>query len=365
MNQILSRICRRITLSVVVFSTIALSAQDRTLSQVAPSRDGAPPIVLTQSLHSSFTVQEVATVGMTVSDMDRAIEFYSQVLSFEVISDVEVYGSEYERLVGVFGARMRVVQMQLGDEVIELTDYLTPEGRSIPPDSRSNDLWFQHVAIVVSDMEQAFQWLRQHNIQFVSTAPQRLPDSIPAAAGIEAFYFQDPDAHNLEIIYYPPGKGDPRWQTATDQLFLGIDHTAIAVANTDESLRFYRDLLGLRIAGTSENYGTEQEYLNNVFGARLQITGLRSSQGLGIEFLEYLAPSTGRPFPADAQSNDLVNWQITLVVDDVDAAAQRLREAGYPFVSTGVTSLSHSALGFRQAFLVRDPDGHVVRLIER
>ena len=46
---------------------------------------------------------------MTVSDMDRSVEFFSKVLSFEKVSDIEVAGSEYERLQGVFGARMRIV----------------------------------------------------------------------------------------------------------------------------------------------------------------------------------------------------------------------------------------------------------------
>ena len=81
--------------------------------------------------------------------------------------------------------------------------------------------------------------------------------------------FKDPDGHPLEIIRFPPGKGDPRWQNPGDRLFLGIDHTAIVVADTDAALRYYRDILGLRVAGQSENYGTEQEHLNNVFGASL------------------------------------------------------------------------------------------------
>jgi catechol 2,3-dioxygenase-like lactoylglutathione lyase family enzyme len=57
-------------------------------------------------------------------------------------------------------------------------------------------------------------------------------------------------------------------------LFLGIDHTAIVVWDTEASVKFYRDLLGLHVAGESENYGTEQEHLNNVFGAHLRITAL-------------------------------------------------------------------------------------------
>src|SRR5881296_2415020 len=67
-------------------------------------------------------VKSVETVGMTVSNMDRSVEFFSKVLSFEQVSDVEVHGAEYEKLQGVVGARTRVVRMKLGGEVIELTE---------------------------------------------------------------------------------------------------------------------------------------------------------------------------------------------------------------------------------------------------
>src|SRR5499427_298402 len=268
----------------------------------------------------------VESIGLTVSDMDRAVEFYSA-LTFQKISDVEVLGDEVEHLEGVFGARMRIVRMQLGNEYLDLTQYLAPPGRPIPVDSRSNDLWFQHIAIVVRDMDQAFARVRALKVQFVSTGPQTLPPSIKPAAGIKAFYFRDPDQHDLEIIYFPPGKGDPRWQKKTDKLFLGIDHTAIGISSTDASLKFYRNLLRLRKVGESENFGTEQEHLNQIFGAHLHITGMRAETGPGVEFLEYLTPRDGRPRPADTRANDLVHWQTVVRTDDVEGLAAKLRGA--------------------------------------
>src|SRR5690349_6059171 len=76
---------------------------------------------------TSSVVQAVDAVGMTVSDIDRSVAFFTDVLTFEKTSDIELAGSEYERLQGVFGLRMRVVRMRLGDEQIELTQYLTPQ----------------------------------------------------------------------------------------------------------------------------------------------------------------------------------------------------------------------------------------------
>ena len=320
------------------------------------------------ALFGSFALAQSAQisvdgVGITVGDIDRSVAFYSA-LTFEKVSDIEVLGEQYEHLEGVFGARMRIVRMQLGKEHIDLIQYLAPPGRPIPVDSRSNDLWFQHIAIVVGDMDQAFAKLRELNVQFVSTAPQTLPPSIPAAAGIKVFYFRDPDEHNLEVIHFPPGKGDARWQDKTDKLFLGIDHTAIGISNTDASLKFYRDLLGMRKTGESDNFGNEQEHLNQVAGAHLRITGMRAGSGPGVEFLEYLRPRDGRPRPSDVHANDVVHWQTVVMTDDIDLLAKKLRDAHVGFVSPGVTLVPKDKLGFSKGALVGDPDGHDVLLIQ-
>ena len=236
----------------------------------------------------------------------------------------------------------------------------------IPSDARSNDRTFQHVAIVVSDMAKAYARLREAKAVHASTGPQKLPAWNPNAGGIEAFYFKDPDGHALEVIWFPDGKGDPRWHRprASDALFLGIDHTAIVVADTDASLKLYRDVLGLRVAGTSENWGDEQEHLNAVFGARLRITGLRGATGPGVEFLEYLVPGDGRPYSESSRANDLWYWQTRLAVGDAAAAEKALFSARARFVSTGARTLPDSRLGFTRALVVRDPDGHALELTE-
>lgn len=315
---------------------------------------------------ASASVREVAYAGFTVSDLERSVRFFEEVLGFEAVFRTEVEGEAYERLQGVFPLRMRVARLRLGSEAIELTEYLAPAGRPIDvAGMRSNDRTFQHVAIVVRDMDRAYARLREAGVRHVSSGPQRLPDWNPNAGGIRAFYFRDPDGHVLEIIWYPPGKGDPRWQAGGERLFLGIDHTAIVVRDTERSLAFYQDLLGLRVAGESENWGPEQERLNAVFGARLRITGLRAEGGHGVEFLDYLSPGGGRDAPPDARASDIGHWQTTLVVGDVDAVAARLREGGHLFISPGAVDLPEAELGFRRALLVRDPDGHALRLVER
>ena len=305
-------------------------------------------------------VDAVDSIGMTVSDLDRSVEFYSRVLSFEKVSESEVDGSDYEHLEGVFGLRMRTARMRLGDEFIELTEFLAPKGRPAPVDTRANDRWFQHIAIITSDMDRAYKRLRENKVQHASSGPQRLPDWNKNAGGIQAFYFRDPDGHFLEVLAFPPDKGNAKWHRGNGDLFLGIDHTAIVISDTDASLRFYRDALGLKIVGESENFGPEQERLNNVFGARLRITSLRAASGPGVEFLEYLAPAGGRPYPPEEQANDLIHWQTKFLGASAAQAELELRRVRSAFVSTGVVQPPFA----QKSIVVRDPDGHVIQITQ-
>jgi catechol 2,3-dioxygenase-like lactoylglutathione lyase family enzyme len=319
-------------------------------------------------------VREVGAIGLTISDLDRALPFYTNTLPFELTAIITAQGEEQDALLGLSGTRTRTADLRLGDEHITLTEHLTNKGRPFPPDSRSFDHWFQHIAIVVRDMDAAYEHLRRHKVKHVSTAPQTLPAWNRDAGGIKAFYFRDPEDHVLEIIWFPPDKGDPKWQRPTTNLFLGIDHTAIVVADTDRSLAFYRDFLGLRVAGGAENYGVEQEHLNQVFGARLRITALRADRGPGIEFLEYITPPGGRPLPPDARANDLVFWHTRLWVDGLDRLTGNLSAPPTKCVSTRTVNLDVAEANLALAafargastsrsIIVRDPDGHALQLV--
>src|SRR6516164_648634 len=265
--------------------------------------------------HGAPAGDAVDHIMIPVSRLDRAVAFYTGALSF-VAGDPEASSG---------------LVLHLGKEKIEL---IQRDGRPIPAGSRSNDLWFQHLAIVVSDIDKAYAAVRRAGAMPISRQPQLLPAWNPNAGGIRAVYFRDPDGHPLELIQFPPGKGQPRWQKK-DRLFLGIDHSAIAVSDTDQSVAFYRDFLGLRISGASDNWGIEQEGLSAVPGAHVRITTLRVSSSPGVELLHYLMPTDGRPMPADTTADDL--WAEEIVLRAARAA--------------------HSG-EWR-----RDPDGHAVGLI--
>ena len=296
---------------------------------------------MTDRLTSAQPAAEVAAVALTVSDAPAAARFFEAALDFEVVSDLD----EHVTTGG------RSITVRLGSEIIVLHER-RPLGRPVPVDSRSNDLWFQHVAIVVSDIRAACARLDALGIQNTSPTPQQLPAWNPNAGGIEASYLRDPDGHPFELIGFPPDKGDARWRS-TERLLLGIDHTAIVVSSTDAGLRFYRDGLGLDVLGRSENWGPEQERLSGVPGARVRITSLRGVAGPGVEFLHYLSPVTGRPSPADSRPEDLWHVETRFQTTDVEGVLDRLRS-----VVSGIDATA-SADG---AVHLRDPDGHALSL---
>jgi hypothetical protein len=102
----------------------------------------------------------------------------------------------------------------------------------------------------------------------------------------------------------------------------------------------------------------EQEHLNNVFGARLRITTLRAAKGPGVELLEYLAPTDGRPYPANSHANDLWHWQTVYTTSGIDDGAALLREFHGAMISSGIVTDAH----WGSSLAVRDPDGHALIL---
>lgn len=340
---------------------LACSPIPTTPSAVVPSGAGEGGVSRARA-EAPLGFPTVRALALTVSDLDRSVAMF-EALGFRLLDERYARGSAFGVWAGIAGAEMRAVRLALGAEQVELRQFVTPPGRTIPSDIRSNDQIFQHMAIVVSDMDLAFERLRGiAGVELVSEAPQTLPWSNPDAAGIRALYFRDRDHHNLELIWFPEGKGARRWHAERTGLFLGIDHSAIAVTDSARSARFYESL-GFVVSGRSLNRGVEQARLSGVPGARVQITGYTAESGPGVEFLSYLEPGPGRPAPPDPTVTDLWHWEIHIEVADLRAALESV--AAHGGTADTVTDISTLEPGYHLASLVRDPDGHYLQLLQR
>ena len=258
---------------------------------------------------------EIVRISRVVADLDRAQDFYQHALTFRPVAREPVDDAVAAAL-GI--GRAEQAPLWLGAQQIALVRCEQP-GRDYPADSRSNDLWFQHLAIVVSDMDAAYAHLTAHaGWRAISEGG---PVTLPVANdGVRAFKFRDPDGHPLELIWFPPGVGREVWRPhGVAGLFLGIDHTAVAVASTSRAVPFYSGL-GFAVSARSQNDSPEQSRLDGFADAKARITALRppASDGPGVELLGYDPP--GRETPAPSSS---VPWPSSSVPSPSSSGSTR------------------------------------------
>ena len=312
---------------------------------------------------SSIQAQRIQAIDLTVTEIDPAILFYTKALCFVVISDIRVTEKSSGSALEMSQTPIRIATLKLGDEQIRLIQYLDSQGEPIPPDSQSNDLWFQHLAIVVSDMDRAYAHLQSFPIEAISTSPQTIPPENKEAADIQAFKFRDLDRHPLELIWFPADKGQKKWHQKSDQLFLGIDHTAIAITNTEQSLQFYRDFLGMRVDGGSFNWQAAQARMDALPKAKVRITALRPIQGgLGIELLDYIEPANGRPIPADLKPSDIAYAQVELIVNQM---THQFDQSRIQYIPQDSNQIENASGWNHPSYRIKDPTGHFLVLIPK
>jgi catechol 2,3-dioxygenase-like lactoylglutathione lyase family enzyme len=256
-------------------------------------------------------------IELTVRSLAEAERFYGEALGFEPWGVCEI-DPAMATLLGA--ASIRQSTLRRGEQEIALQE-VHPAGRDYPLDATAADQIFQHFALVTSDMAGSYARLQHFHPAPISTdGPQHLP---ARSGGATAFKFRDPDGHPLELIQFADGHAG------------GIDHSAIAVADTSRSIAFYRDTLGLQVAARQMNTGVEQDALDGLSGVAVEVVALAPAQASPhVELLGYRSP-TCRPNPP-MQPSDIAATRLVLEVSGLSADARRL---------------------------IQDPDGHFLRLV--
>jgi len=296
----------------------------------------------------------IARVSLTTAAPEATAAFLRDALGFAQTGVEERAGEAFACATGLPGARAQVRLLRLGGQEIELVAF-AEKGRPYPPGSTSRDPWFQHMAIVVSDMRAAHARLvAQVGWTPISTSgPQRLPDG---SGGVTAFKFRDPEGHPLELLEFPPHRTPPAWQGSRGaDPCLGIDHSAIAVADTARSVTFY-GALGFIVSGGSLNRGAEQERLDGLPGAEVEVSALQAGAGdvPHLELLCYRAPPAGRHAQAEVRDNDVAATRLIL---EAQPGTLPDRPTPGPDAPSSSECFAPAESG-RHAVLVRDPDGH-------
>lgn len=143
--------------------------------------------------------------GLTVSDLERSVAWYCNVLGLNEVHR-QVGDNDYTRgLVGVPGASIRVAQLSLAEQpgswpsshVVELVEYVEAGGEHVSP--RPNDIGACHLAFVVDDIDEMCR-------RVLSSGGTLRNEPVAVTEGVnqgsKACYLHDPDGHTLEFMQY-------------------------------------------------------------------------------------------------------------------------------------------------------------------
>jgi catechol 2,3-dioxygenase-like lactoylglutathione lyase family enzyme len=277
--------------------------------------------------------RSIAGFGLTTPDASRLATFYAAAFGCQFGPRERLQGAPFERLMGVRGGAWRQ-RLTVSEQSIELLQFDDP-GAPYPPTSSPIERVFQHLALVVADIHRALERLAATAgwTPISMFGPQRLPAS---SGGVTAYKFRDPDGHPLEFLEFPAADTPARWQHRGQSTeVLGIDHSAMSVADTATSLAFYRSH-GFAPTTHSLNQGSEQASLDGIPNPHVDVTALAARRP--DPHLELLCYQGNAPRGSGAAAaNDVAATRIIMVIDATAAATEE--------------------------FMIHDPDGHRLQFV--
>jgi hypothetical protein len=175
-----------------------------------------------------------------------------------------------------------------------------------------------------------------------------------SSGGVTAYKFRDPEGHPLELIAFPDGAAPASWQKYSVAECLGIDHSAISIAVTGRSVEYYGGV-GLKRTGGSFNVGPEQDKLDDIVSASVEVTALAPPQipTPHVELLCYRGGFDGET--ALPQANDVAATRLVMRVEN-EAALRGLCAQSPGTLMSGPVRFERGAL----RAILRDPDGHLL-----
>jgi catechol 2,3-dioxygenase-like lactoylglutathione lyase family enzyme len=143
-------------------------------------------------------ITSVNHTSFTVSDLDRSISFYRDLLGMELISLAGRDPGFVERITGIPGADVKIAYLQAPGHRLELIQYFRPPGKRL--DLRTNNVGCAHLGFNVDDLPRMYAELKAKGVHFKSE-----PQEVPAGPnkGTKAVYFMDPDGIPLELLQTP------------------------------------------------------------------------------------------------------------------------------------------------------------------
>jgi catechol 2,3-dioxygenase-like lactoylglutathione lyase family enzyme len=304
-------------------------------------------------------------VGIGVSDMDRSLKFYGELLGFtEVMFDYTGSLPGMEKVTGKPETKARVVMLKnqntgpVGLGMIKLVQLLPPD-KPEPCTVVDTTIWGDiGVAEVCFNTcvgaARVFDKLMEKGVKAVLTPG---PDYVFSPYGIVGHfaYMRDPDNGLLEFIDWEMGKS-----LGTEPRVEGVNHVGFGVSDMDRSLKFYRELgfTDLVFDHTGPVYSMATMFPPNPPNIRCPM--IANYYGAWIEPVQLLPPY--KPTAFKKSWGHLGSMEFAVGVSNIEKAYEELQKKGIKFLSPPQTVEVPSGQ-WKYAYVV-EPDNLYVSLIE-
>jgi glyoxylase I family protein len=156
---------------------------------------------MSTSKEKAFRVVAADHTGISVSNLQRSLAFWRDVLGFEFSHSAHQTGELAREITGIRYAEIKLAVLKApGGHKIELLEYLQPADRKQTADHRPCDLGSVHVALLVDDLDAVLEriaasgWKTAGKPQTLKTGPN---------AGKRVVYVRDPDGTTIEFMQVP------------------------------------------------------------------------------------------------------------------------------------------------------------------
>ena len=139
-------------------------------------------------------------LAVTVSDMDRSLHFYQDLLGMTQVASHDLEGETISRMAGKANVRLKVVRLvcpETPNIQIDLQQYLEPKGKM--SDSQLGDVANSHFCVEVENIQKSYKDLKAAGVEFVSDPVEF---DLAEEGKIGCVFFKDPDGYVLELVGY-------------------------------------------------------------------------------------------------------------------------------------------------------------------
>jgi catechol 2,3-dioxygenase-like lactoylglutathione lyase family enzyme len=137
-------------------------------------------------------IQSLGHVGLGVSNLERSLKFYRDVMGMEVLMKLNITDDRIARVIGIPAAQCRIVHLKLGDGILELFEYSNPIGINRAKDMRQCDYGLIHLGFEINEFHKHVEQFKEIGLQFLGEPVEFRP-------GVWVVYLRGPDGEVIEL----------------------------------------------------------------------------------------------------------------------------------------------------------------------